>query len=100
MDATKIYGNSMIQPVLYDEIEMWHGHLDLYMKNLEDFLDTPGDSGIGSFLEVDLRYPKNIKEKTKFFPFCPESKKINADKYNDYMKQIQPKNYTKAKKLI
>ena len=31
-DSTNLYGHSMIQPLPYDEIEMWHGHPDLYMK--------------------------------------------------------------------
>ena len=35
MDATNLYGHSMIQPLPYDEIEMWHGHPDLYMNWLE-----------------------------------------------------------------
>ena len=35
MDATDLYGHSMIQPLPYDGIEMWHGDLDLYIKNLE-----------------------------------------------------------------
>ena len=39
MDATLSYGHSMNQPLPYDEIEMWHGHPDLYMniseKNFE-----------------------------------------------------------------
>ena len=47
-----------------------------------------------------MKYPDNIKEKTTSFPFCPENKKIDPDKYNDYMKKIKPKNYTKSKKLI
>ena len=32
MDATNLYGHSMSQMLPYDEIEMWHGHLDLYMN--------------------------------------------------------------------
>ena len=32
---------------------------------LEDILKTPDDSDIGYFIEVDLTYPDNIKEKTK-----------------------------------
>ena len=32
MDATNLYCHSMIQPLSYDEIEMWHGHPDLYMN--------------------------------------------------------------------
>ena len=38
------------------------------------------DPDIGFFLEVDLKYADNIKEKTKIFPFCPGKKsflKIN-----------------------
>ena len=80
----------MSQFLPYDEIEMWRGHPDLLMNWLEEILNTPNDSDIGYFLEVDLKYPDNIKEKTKNFPFCPENKKINPDKYNDYMKKIKP----------
>ena len=35
MDATILYGQSMSQVLSYDEIDMWHGHPDLYMKKLE-----------------------------------------------------------------
>ena len=98
IDANNLYCHSMSQPLPYYEIEMWHGDLDLYMKWLEEILNTPDDSDIGYFAEVDLRYPDNIKEKTKNFPFCPENKIIHKD--NDYMKEIKPKNYAKFKKLI
>ena len=47
-----------------------------------------------------MKYPDDIKEKTKLFPFCPENKKINPNKYNDYMNKIKPENYTKSKTLI
>ena len=52
-------------------------------------------------MEVDLKYPDNIKEKTKNFPFCSENKIIHKDKCNDKecMKQIKPKNNAKSKKL-
>ena len=80
----------------YDEIKY-----DNSVK-LEDILNTPDDSDVGYFVEVDLKYPDNIKEKTKNFPFCPENKIIHKDEYNDneYMKQIKPENYIKSKKLI
>ena len=100
MDATNFYGHSMSQFLPYDEIEMWHGHTDKYWNWLEEIINTPDDSDIGYFLEVDLKYPDNIRENAKNFPFCPENKKIDPDKYNDYMKKIKPKNYTKSKKLI
>ena len=91
-DCTNLYGHCMSQPLPYDEIEIRYGDPGLYMKWLEEILNTPDDSDIGYFIEVDLRYPDNIK-KTKNFPVCPENKIIHKDKYNDneYMKQIKPK---------
>ena len=62
MDATILFGHSMSQMVLYDEIEMWHGHPDLYMNKFEEILNTPDDN-IGYLIEVDLNYPDDIKEK-------------------------------------
>ena len=58
-DANNLYGHSMSQPLPYDEIKF-----DNDVK-LEDILNTPDDSDIGYFIEVNLKYPDNIKEKTK-----------------------------------
>ena len=68
-DANNLYGHSMSEPLPYDEIK--------FDKNieLEDILNTPDDSDIGYFIEVDSKYPDNIKQKTKNFPFAPENKK-------------------------
>ena len=99
-DATNLYGHSMSQLLPYDEIEMWHGDPNKYWRWLDIILKTPDDADIGYFLEVDLKYPDNIKQKTKYFPFCPENKKINPNKYNEYVNTIKPENYTKSKKLI
>ena len=93
IDSNNLYGHSMSQPLPYDEIE--------FDKNVEfeDLLNTPDDSNIGYFIEVDLTYLDDIKEKTRNFPFPPENKGITQDKYKDYMNKIKPKNYTKAKKF-
>ena len=95
-----LYDHSLSQPLPYDEIEMWRGHPDLYMNKLEEILITPEDSDIGYFVQVDLRYLDNKKEKTKNFLFCPENKIIEQDKYNECMKEIKPKKYTTFKKII
>ena len=100
IDATNLYGHSMSQMLPYDEIEMWHGDPDKYWSWLDVILNTPDDADIGYFLEVDLKYPDNIREKTKHFPFCPDNKAICSDKYNEYMNNIKPNSYTKFKKLI
>ena len=89
MDPKDLYGHSMIQPIPFDEVEMWHGHLDLYMNKLQEIINTPDESDIGYLIEVDLKHPDNIKGKTKNFPFAPEKKIIHKDEYkdNEYMKQ-------------
>ena len=48
------------------------------MNNIEKILNTPDDSDIGYFIEVNSKYPDNIKEKTKLFPFY------------DYMAKVKP----------
>ena len=99
MDATNSYGHSMSQLLPYDEIEMWHGHPDLYMDKLGEVLETPDDNVVGYFIEVDPKYPDNIKKKTKNFPFAPENKILDKNKHNHYMKKIHPKKHTKSEKL-
>ena len=76
MNSNNLYGHSMSQLLPYDEIQMWHGHFDLYMNWFQKILFTPDDSDIGYFVEVDLRYSDNIIEKTRNFPFCPENRVI------------------------
>ena len=100
IDAINLYGYSMSQALPFDEIEMWHGHPDLYMKKLEETLNISDDSDIGYFVEVDLKYPDKIKQKTKNFPFAPENKLCNEKDFSDYMKKIKPDKYTQNKKLI
>ena len=70
------------------------------LNKLEEISNTPDDSDIGYFIEVDLKYPDKIKDKTINFPFAPENNKIDKDKYNAFMKKIRLKKYIKSKKLI
>ena len=68
-DANNFYGWAMSEPLPYDEIKF-----DNNVK-LEEILNTPDDNNIGYFIEVDLKYPDNTKEKTKQFPFALVNKK-------------------------
>ena len=76
MDATNLDGHSISQILPHEEIEIWHGHPDLYKNKLEEILNTPDDSDIGYFVEVDLKYPDNIKEKTKIPRFAQRIRKL------------------------
>ena len=100
IDANNLYGWAMPQMLPYDDIEMWYVHPDRYMNIIEDTLNTPDDSDIGFFVELDLKSPYNIKEKTIIFPFRPEKKISHQDKFGDYMKNIKPEIYTKINKLM
>ena len=44
--------------------------------SLEQIVNTHDGSNIGCALLVDLKYPDNIEELSKKFPFCPENKKV------------------------
>ena len=92
--ANILFGHSMSQPLPFDELKF-----DNNVK-LEDILNTPDDSNIGYFIEVELVYPNNIKEKTKNFPFAPVNTKINSDKFSVFLKEIKPATYIQTKKLI
>ena len=66
IDAYILYGHSMSQALPFDETKFDEEVI------LEDILHTPDDSDIGFFLEIILKDPDKIKEKTKNFPFAPE----------------------------
>ena len=70
IDAFNLYGWTMCEPLPYDEIK-----IDNNVK-VEDKLNTPDDSQIGYFVEVDLKYPDIKKEKTKQFAFAPMKRKL------------------------
>ena len=65
-DANILYGWAMSQSLPWEEIEF-------DKKGFEDILNTPDYSVIGYFVEVGLKYPDKIKEKTKLLPFCSEN---------------------------
>ena len=61
-DSTNFYGFGMSQPLPYDDI-----NFETENVCLEEILNTPDDNDIGYFLEVDLEYPYNIRQKLSIF---------------------------------
>ena len=90
IDANFLYGHSMSQPLPYDEIK-FDGNVELEGKS-----NTPDDSDIGYFVEVDIKYSNHMKEKTKIFPFSP-GKKINPVDFVPNMNELEPNIYTRKK---
>ena len=93
-DANNLYRHSVSQKLPYDEIKF------IKIVILESILNFSDDSDIDYFVEVDLRFPENMKEKTIIFPFAPVNKKINPNDFSGYMKAIKPGTYTQTKNLI
>ena len=91
--ANNLHGWAMSDYLPYDEVKF-----DRDVK-LAGIINTPDDSDFGYFIEIDLKYLDNIKEKTKNFLFALQNKIIHKEKYNDYIKNIKLRNFTKAKKI-
>ena len=54
----------------------------------------------GFFIECDLEYPAEIKEKTENFPLCPYQTKADPECFSDYMNSVKQPNYKPTEKLM
>ena len=89
LDANNLYGVSMSQSLPYKNFKWCY---DLDPNNLK--------TGI---YEVDIEIPKNLHNKLKDFPLCPEIKSISENMLSDYQKYLNEKlniKYSEDKKLI
>ena len=88
LDANNLYGVSMVQSLPYKNFK-WSNDLTL---------DQTG------IYEVDIEIPKNLHNKFKDYPLCPEIKNIPEDNLSEYQTYLNNKlniKYTeKDKKLI
>ena len=94
IDANILDGYVMSQSLPYGDIKFDSN------TDIETIHAISDDSAIGYFLEVDLKYLDEIKDKTKNFSFCPENKFSPIDQFTDYMSSNKPESYVKCKKLI
>ena len=92
LDANNLYGHSMSKPLPYKNFK-WSDNLTLDPNNLQ--------TGI---YEVDIEIPKELYDKFKDYPLCPEIKNIPEDMLSEYQKYLNNKlniKYNeKDKKLI
>ena len=67
---------------------------------VEDLRFIPDDNEYGYFIECDLEYPVEIKEKTKNFPFCPyQTKADHPNLFSGYKNNVNQPNYKPTSKL-
>ena len=118
IDANILYGWAMSQylptgdfkkiqlccpsvPFLENTESTLRDDLELCDEIEEDILSTPDDNEYGYFLECDLEYPVEIKEKTENFPLCPEDQtKADPNLISDYMNSVKQTNYKPTPKLM
>ena len=63
-------------------------------------MNTPDDNEYGYFIESDLEYPTEIKEKTENVPFCPYQTKADTQLFTTYMNSVKQPNYKPTEKLM
>ena len=80
-DANNLYGWAMSQYLPDSNLRF----IDI---SLEEILQTPDDNDTGYTIECDLSFPKELHDKFKEFPPCPENITPNLEWFSDYQKEI------------
>jgi hypothetical protein len=85
-DANNLYGWAMRQ-------YLPHGNLQFdNTVSLDEILATPDESDTGYFIDCDLRFPKEIHDKLKEYPPCPENITPNIEWFSKSQIEIGEKN--------
>ena len=101
IDTNTLYGWVMSQYLPIGEFEKLNFPEEYELEQIvEDLLQIPDDNENGFFIECDLEYPAEIKEKTKNFPFCPYQRKADPNLFSGYMNNINQPNYKPTSKLM
>ena len=104
IDANNLYGWAMSQYLPtgdFKKIKLCCEYDSVLMNEIkEDIFNTPDDNEFGYFIECNLEYPAEIKEKTKNFPFCPYQTKADPNLFSGYMNNINQPNYKPTSKLM
>ena len=61
-----------------------------WLKNIDEFdvMPTNEKSDIGYILEVDLEYPKKLRELHNDYPLAPEKRSVSSNMLSKYCKNI------------
>ena len=101
IDANNLYGWAMSQYLPTGELEKLQLPENYSQDQLvEDLLQIPDDNEYGFFIECDLEYPVEFKEKTKNFPFCPYQTKADPNLFSGYMNNVNQPNYKPTPQLL
>ena len=107
IDANNLYGWAMSQYLPTGDFKKMRScheamQYDSTLMNeiKEDILNTPDDNEFGYFIECDLEYPAEIKEKTENFPLRPYQTTADPNLFSEYMNSVKQPNYKPTEKLM
>ena len=101
IDANNLYGWAMSQYLPIGEFGKLNFPEEYELEQIvEDLRFIPDDNEYGFFIECDLLYPAEIKEKTKNFPFCPYQTKADPNLFSGYMNSVNQPSYKPTSKLM
>ena len=84
----------------FKKIKFGCEHESVLMNEIkEDILSTPDDNEKGYFIECDIEYPVEIKEKTENFPLCPYQTKADPSLFSDFLNSVKQTSYKPTPKL-
>ena len=82
LDACNLYGMSLSKPLPQSGIKFVND------VELNVILQTPCDSPIGYFVEVDIVYPESLHDVHDAFPLAPENVTITPDMLSPYTHEL------------
>ena len=101
IDANNLYGWARSQYLSTSEFEKLQLPEEYILEQIvEDLTHCPDNNEFGYFIECDLEYPVEIKEKTINFPFCPYQTKADPDLFSAYMNNVNQPKYKPTSKLM
>ena len=101
IDANNLYGWEMSQYLPTRKFEKLQLPEEYILEQIvEDLRFISDNNEFGYFIECDLEYPVEIKEKTKNVPFCPYQTKADQDLFSAYMNNVNQPNYKPTPKLM
>ena len=100
IDANNLYGWAMSQYLPTSEFEKLQPPEAYILEQIvEDWRFIPDNNEFGYFIECDLEYRAEIKEKTENFPLCPYQTKADPNLFSEYMNKVKQPNYKPTEKL-
>ena len=105
IDANNLYGWAMSQYLPTGTFEKLYfpqeyGEATQLEQTVEDLRFIPDNNPYGFFIECDVEYLAENKEKTENFPLCPYQTKADPECFSDYMNSEKQPNYKPTQKLV